>query len=299
MRLAPAVRLLLHILLKLDPARRLLPLQLLVLVHHQLIQLHEHLPAQPGQCRHSGDPPSSDGVAHRQPPSTMPRARRTHPAAPLVLCQALAPLLCQDSQPCPPPPPGAGTLHLMGLPVLLAVPRAGLLVVLADVDHLRLGALPDEVPAHPRHILEAVTCRRQGGQGRQWVGDLWSSQPCAPSPGPGRPPSPPTGRPGSCGLATCPGQLRAEVPEPGLSRTITAPGSTSTAGRRSAWEGGTGLRAGERCSTGRGPLVAASPLTSRSQGGSSHQGHPSPLCQGLRVPVATRVLLRAALPREL
>lgn len=39
----PAVRLLLHVLLKLDPARRLLPLQLLVLVQHQLVQLHEHL----------------------------------------------------------------------------------------------------------------------------------------------------------------------------------------------------------------------------------------------------------------
>lgn len=224
--LAPAVRLLLHVLLKLDPARRLLPLQLLVLVHHQLIQLHEHLPAQSGQCRDGGDPPAtSDGAVHRQPPSTVPRARCAHPAAPLVLCQAPAPLLRQDSQPCPPPAPGAGTPHLVGLPVLLAVPRAGLLVVLADMDHLRLGALPDEVPAHPRHILEAVTCRRQGGQGWQRVGDLWSSQPCAPSPGPGRPPSPPPpGGPGSCGLATCPGQLRAEVPEPGLSKDHHSPG---------------------------------------------------------------------------
>lgn len=42
-RFPPAVRLLLHVLLKLDPARRLLPLQLLVLVQHQLVQLHEHL----------------------------------------------------------------------------------------------------------------------------------------------------------------------------------------------------------------------------------------------------------------
>lgn len=42
-RLPPAVRFLLHVLLKLDPAGRLLPLHLLVLVHSELIQLHKHL----------------------------------------------------------------------------------------------------------------------------------------------------------------------------------------------------------------------------------------------------------------
>lgn len=43
MRLPPALRLLLDIFLKLDPAGRLLPLHLLVLVHRQLVQLHKHL----------------------------------------------------------------------------------------------------------------------------------------------------------------------------------------------------------------------------------------------------------------
>lgn len=41
----PALRLLLHILLKLDPTSGFLPLHLLVLVHGQLIQLHKHLEA--------------------------------------------------------------------------------------------------------------------------------------------------------------------------------------------------------------------------------------------------------------
>ena len=39
----PALRLLLHLLLKLDPSSRLPPLQLLVPVDHQLVQLHKHL----------------------------------------------------------------------------------------------------------------------------------------------------------------------------------------------------------------------------------------------------------------
>lgn len=42
-RLPPAVRLLFNIFLKLDPTGRLLPLQLLVLVHCQLVQLHKDL----------------------------------------------------------------------------------------------------------------------------------------------------------------------------------------------------------------------------------------------------------------
>lgn len=44
-RLPPAVGLFLHVLLKLDPSGRLLPLHLLVLVHRQLVQLHKHLQA--------------------------------------------------------------------------------------------------------------------------------------------------------------------------------------------------------------------------------------------------------------
>ena len=40
---APAVRLLLHVLLKLDPTGRLPPLHLLVLIYDKLVQLHKHL----------------------------------------------------------------------------------------------------------------------------------------------------------------------------------------------------------------------------------------------------------------
>ena len=43
MGLPPAVGLLLHVLLKLDPAGALLPAHLMVLLHDQLVQLHEHL----------------------------------------------------------------------------------------------------------------------------------------------------------------------------------------------------------------------------------------------------------------
>lgn len=42
----PALRLLLHLLLRLDPSSRLPPLQLLVPVNHQLVQLHKHLHTQ-------------------------------------------------------------------------------------------------------------------------------------------------------------------------------------------------------------------------------------------------------------
>lgn len=42
-RFPPTVRLLLHVFLKLDPSGGLLPLQLLVLVHSQLVQLHKDL----------------------------------------------------------------------------------------------------------------------------------------------------------------------------------------------------------------------------------------------------------------
>lgn len=42
-RFTPAIRFLLHILLELDPACRLLPTHLLVFIHDQLIELHKHL----------------------------------------------------------------------------------------------------------------------------------------------------------------------------------------------------------------------------------------------------------------
>lgn len=43
MGFSPAVCLLLHVLLKLDPTGRLPPLHLLVLIHDKLVQLHKHL----------------------------------------------------------------------------------------------------------------------------------------------------------------------------------------------------------------------------------------------------------------
>ena len=57
MRLPPALRLLLHVLLELDPARRLLPAHVLVLIHDQLVQLHEDLErsATRGAVRAGGD----------------------------------------------------------------------------------------------------------------------------------------------------------------------------------------------------------------------------------------------------
>lgn len=63
----PAVCLLLHLLLKLDPSSRLPPLQLLVPVDHQLVQLHEHLDKQRNTTfSHSSPEPSvkSDVWSH-------------------------------------------------------------------------------------------------------------------------------------------------------------------------------------------------------------------------------------------
>lgn len=42
-RLPPAVRLLLHVLFKLDPASSLLPAHFMILLHNQLVQLHKQL----------------------------------------------------------------------------------------------------------------------------------------------------------------------------------------------------------------------------------------------------------------
>lgn len=47
--------------------------------------------------------------------------------------------------------------HLMGGAILLATASGRLLVVLADVHHLVLGALPDQVSAHARNIFKAMT----------------------------------------------------------------------------------------------------------------------------------------------
>lgn len=42
-RLSPAIRLLLHVLFKLDPASSLLPAHFMILLHNQLVQLHKQL----------------------------------------------------------------------------------------------------------------------------------------------------------------------------------------------------------------------------------------------------------------
>lgn len=44
--------------------------------------------------------------------------------------------------------------------VLLAGAEGGLLVVFTRVDNLTLGALPDQVSAHPGNILKTMTWRR-------------------------------------------------------------------------------------------------------------------------------------------
>lgn len=56
---SPAVCLLVYLLLKLDPSSRLPPLQLLVPVDHQLVQLHKHLDKQRNTTfLHSSSEPS-------------------------------------------------------------------------------------------------------------------------------------------------------------------------------------------------------------------------------------------------
>jgi hypothetical protein len=47
--------------------------------------------------------------------------------------------------------------HLMWGPVLFLAAYAGLLVVLADMHHLALGALSDQVSPYPRDILKTMT----------------------------------------------------------------------------------------------------------------------------------------------
>lgn len=53
-RLSPAIRLLLHVLLKLDPASSLLPAHFMILLHNQLVQLHKQL-RRKTLPNHSGD----------------------------------------------------------------------------------------------------------------------------------------------------------------------------------------------------------------------------------------------------
>lgn len=57
--------------------------------------------------------------------------------------------------------------HLMWGTVQLAAGGTRLLVVLADVHHLTLVALPDQVTVHRRHILEPVTLGTWGQRERE------------------------------------------------------------------------------------------------------------------------------------
>ena len=69
----------------------------------------------------------------------------------------------------PPDPPSRYDTHLVGLPVRPARPRALLAVLLTHVHHLRLGALPHQVPPHAGHVLKAVTCTGHGDAARGWA----------------------------------------------------------------------------------------------------------------------------------
>lgn len=66
----------------------------------------------------------------------------------------------------PPTRPTATWSHLVRGSVLLAAASGRLLVVLAHVHHLSLGALSDQVPAHAGDILKAVACQGEGRAGR-------------------------------------------------------------------------------------------------------------------------------------
>ena len=80
--------------------------------------------------------------------------------------------------PNPPLGPPWFCSHLVGRVVLLAAAGAGLLVVLPGVDHLALGALPDQVSPDPGDILEPMAwteeththrVRRAGGRRGPWI----------------------------------------------------------------------------------------------------------------------------------
>lgn len=68
--------------------------------------------------------------------------------------------------PTPESHPTAAPSHLVRGSVLLAAASGRLLVVLAHVHHLTLGALSDQVPAHAGNILEAVAWQGEGRGGR-------------------------------------------------------------------------------------------------------------------------------------
>lgn len=58
--------------------------------------------------------------------------------------------------------------HLMWGPVLLTAASGRLFMVFANVHHLPLGALSDQVPAHARNIFKAMTCQSR----REETGEL-------------------------------------------------------------------------------------------------------------------------------
>lgn len=98
------------------------------------------------------------GVLDRKPGSAQkadiffPVRRTDFTAGGLVL--EAEPLHLTDAPRAP-----AARSHLVRGPVLLAAASGRLLVVLAHVHHLSLGALSDQVPAHAGDILKAVACQ--------------------------------------------------------------------------------------------------------------------------------------------
>lgn len=54
--------------------------------------------------------------------------------------------------------------HLMWGSVVLTAASARLFVVLANVHHLSLGALSDQVSAYARNIFKTMTWRRRRGE---------------------------------------------------------------------------------------------------------------------------------------
>lgn len=62
--------------------------------------------------------------------------------------------------------------HLVWGSVLLTAAGGRLFVVFANVHHLPLGALSDQVSAHARNIFEAMTCQSS----REKTGELQPGQ---------------------------------------------------------------------------------------------------------------------------
>lgn len=147
MGLSPALRLFLHVLLKLDPSGRLPPVGLLAAVQHQLVQLHKHLGWEPrvrawgplGGTSCPGD--VAAGQAGREAGR---RGWRKPKALPLGVRYLMRPPV---------------QLLLLLLPAQDGGQAAG-----AAPPALRPRRLLYQMPPHPRVILQPVTCG-EGGLG--------------------------------------------------------------------------------------------------------------------------------------